>query len=63
MIDSPCKDCPEKGCGPKHDTCQLYQQWKKENPPEKTSYVNPTIGHSRRMHNKTLYQTRQGKRK
>lgn len=27
MRQPPCKDCPSKGCGPKHDTCAPYQQW------------------------------------
>lgn len=25
----PCKTCPNKGCGPKHDTCELYLEWTK----------------------------------
>lgn len=24
---SPCADCPEKGCGSKHDSCEPYQAW------------------------------------
>ena len=27
----PCKDCPDKGCGSKHDTCEPYQAWCREN--------------------------------
>lgn len=30
MRQPPCKDCPSKGCGPKHDTCKSYQEWKAE---------------------------------
>lgn len=30
MKQPPCKDCPSKGCGPKHDTCKNYQEWKAE---------------------------------
>jgi hypothetical protein len=30
MRQAPCKDCPEKGCGSKHDSCQKYQEWDKE---------------------------------
>lgn len=24
-MTAPCKDCPERGCGAKHDTCETYQ--------------------------------------
>ena len=27
MKNAPCRDCPEKGCGKKHDTCEAYQKW------------------------------------
>ena len=27
----PCKDCPDKGCGSRHDTCESYQAWRREN--------------------------------
>ena len=27
MKNAPCKDCPERGCGTKHDTCEAYQEW------------------------------------
>ena len=30
MKQAPCKDCPEKGCGSKHDTCERYQEWDRE---------------------------------
>ena len=30
MKQPPCKDCPERGCGKKHDTCKSYQEWKAE---------------------------------
>jgi len=30
MRQPPCKDCPSKGCGQKHDTCKNYQEWKAE---------------------------------
>jgi len=30
MRQPPCKDCPSKGCGPKHDACKSYQEWKTE---------------------------------
>jgi hypothetical protein len=30
MKQPPCRDCPEKGCGEKHDTCKSYQEWKAE---------------------------------
>lgn len=26
---APCKDCPEKGCGPKHATCEAYIAFRK----------------------------------
>lgn len=26
---APCKDCPERGCGAKHDTCEAYQAFVK----------------------------------
>ena len=26
---APCKDCPEKGCGPKHATCEAYIAYRK----------------------------------
>lgn len=28
MIKSPCKDCPEIGCGSKHDSCEKYLLFK-----------------------------------
>lgn len=27
MINTPCKDCPNKGCGVYHDECKEYQAW------------------------------------
>lgn len=30
MKGSPCAKCPEKGCGSRHDTCEIYQEWNKE---------------------------------
>jgi hypothetical protein len=30
MKQPPCRDCPEKGCGEKHDSCEEYQEWKAE---------------------------------
>lgn len=30
MKRAPCLDCPDKGCGPKHDTCEKYQEFKKK---------------------------------
>ena len=30
MKQPPCRDCTEKGCGEKHDTCLKYQQWRKD---------------------------------
>ena len=30
MKRSPCSDCPEKGCGAKHDTCEKYQDWNRK---------------------------------
>ena len=30
MKIAPCKDCPKKGCGPYHDECPEYQEFKKE---------------------------------
>ena len=29
-LRAPCIDCPEKGCGSKHDTCAKYQDFKKK---------------------------------
>lgn len=26
---APCKDCPEKGCGAKHATCEAYIAYRK----------------------------------
>lgn len=26
----PCKNCPDKGCGTKHDSCELYKLWIKK---------------------------------
>lgn len=25
----PCRHCPDKGCGPRHDTCEQYIEWRK----------------------------------
>ena len=30
MRKPPCTECPEKGCGSKHDSCESYQAWVKE---------------------------------
>ena len=30
MKTAPCKDCPKKGCGPYHDECPEYQEFRKE---------------------------------
>lgn len=27
---APCKDCPEKGCGMKHSTCEAYIEYQKK---------------------------------
>lgn len=24
----PCRECPEKGCGAKHNTCEKYKAWR-----------------------------------
>lgn len=29
--DNPCKDCPDKGCGPYHDICDEYNKAKERN--------------------------------
>lgn len=26
----PCKDCPDRGCGERHDSCEPFRIWKKE---------------------------------
>lgn len=26
----PCANCPDKGCGSRHDTCEKYQAWDRE---------------------------------
>ena len=26
----PCKDCKDRGCGAKHETCEQYAKWKAE---------------------------------
>lgn len=31
MNHPPCKDCPERGCGTKHDTCEKFAEWQKIN--------------------------------
>ena len=23
----PCANCPDKGCGSRHDTCEKYKEW------------------------------------
>lgn len=30
MSFTPCKDCPNKGCGVYHDECTDYQAWVRE---------------------------------
>ena len=32
---APCANCPDKGCGAKHASCQAYQEWS-----EKRTAVN-----------------------
>ena len=27
---SPCRECPQKGCGTYHDECERYQRWKEQ---------------------------------
>jgi hypothetical protein len=29
MKRTPCKDCPDKGCGSYHDKCSEYLEWAK----------------------------------
>lgn len=29
-LRAPCVDCPDKGCGPKHDTCEKYLEFKRK---------------------------------
>lgn len=29
-IKCPCVNCPDKGCGPKHSTCELYLNYSAE---------------------------------
>lgn len=29
-MTAPCKDCPDKGCGARHSTCEKYLQFRKE---------------------------------
>ena len=29
MGQAPCKTCPMRGCGSKHDTCRLYQAYRR----------------------------------
>ena len=31
MTQSPCKDCPYRGCGARHDTCEPFLEWQKLN--------------------------------
>ena len=31
MNMAPCKTCPERGCGAKHDTCEKYAEWLAQN--------------------------------
>lgn len=26
-MNCPCKNCPERGCGEKHDTCEPFIRW------------------------------------
>jgi len=28
VLKCPCKECPEKGCGAKHNTCEAYAKWR-----------------------------------
>ena len=30
MIPSPCVDCPEAGCGIKHDTCEKFLEFREK---------------------------------
>lgn len=30
MKHAPCKTCPDKGCGSRHDSCPAYQEWRAE---------------------------------
>lgn len=27
---APCRDCPEKGCGAKHDTCEAFREYREK---------------------------------
>ena len=27
MRQAPCKTCPDRGCGSRHDTCEKYAEW------------------------------------
>ena len=28
--ECPCKDCPDKGCGVRHDTCEAFLAWREK---------------------------------
>lgn len=40
MKNAPCKDCPERGCGKKHDTCEAFLEWKADREQEKQQLSN-----------------------
>lgn len=35
MKNAPCRDCPERGCGKKHDSCKAFLEWKADREQEK----------------------------
>lgn len=40
----PCKDCPNKGCGPYHDKCEDFKNWKQNSVEADTNYYKYTPG-------------------
>lgn len=43
---APCGDCPEKGCGPKHATCEAYIAYRKA----ADEYNKSKVDHAEQRH-------------
>ena len=60
---APCRDCPERGCGAKHDTCEAYQEYVKQREIMREAHrkeVDATKNHYDRI--RRMIRSKEGKR-
>lgn len=57
-MESPCKNCPERGCGIKHDTCDKYAAYAKAR-----ADVNRELTEIHRLDRHALFEDRARKKR